>query len=409
MTYWSRTSALGCSTTSAIAPGCGQRPALHRVEVAPPQRTVHPELEERSGLGNCPVQALGVGTGHVTGVGALGKGSDGEAQPELLLPGVDPLRGGLPGTIGVVGQHDPGGEAGQLAGMVGGHGGAAGGDRPLDTGLVEADDVRVALAHDDLVHPPSLGLGPVEAVEQPALVVDLGLVGGVLVLGALGVGQLAAAESDRVAPFVEDREHDAGPEEVVLLPPLVEAPEAGPLEVLGRQVQVTCQRVPVVGRPANRELPHDVAVIVTSPQIATGRPAVVALEEAPVVEAGRLPDRLDERTPPAPLLGLVGIGVAERDVGPVGQVLDGSGEVEVLHLADEVDDVTLHLAAEAVEDRLLLADREGRRLLTVERTQAHPLAARLLELRVLGDDPDDVALFAYPTDVIVEDSHGRRN
>ena len=128
-----------------------------------------------------------------------------------------------------------------------------------------------------------------------------------------------------------------------------------------------------------------------------------------MVEAGRLPDRLDERTPPAPLLGLVGIGVAERDVGPVGQVLDGSGEVEVLHLADEVDDVTLHLTAEAVEDRLLLADREGRRLLTVERTQAHPLAPRLLELRVLGDDPDDVALFAYPTDVVVEDSHGRRN
>ena len=338
--------------------GGGQRPTLHRVEVAPPQCPVDPELEERTGLGDRTPQAVGVGSGHVTRVGTLGQCGDGEAQPELLLPGVDPLGRGLAGTVSVVGQDDPGGEAGQLAGVVGGHGGAAGGDGALDSRLVEADHIGVALAHDDLVHAARLGLGPVEAVEQASLVVDLGLVGGVLVLGALGVGQLAATEPDGVSPLVEDREHDAGPEEVVLLPSLVEASQPGPLEVLGRQVEMASQGVPLLGCPADRESAHDVAVIAACPQVAPGRPAVVTLEEAPVVEVGRLPNGLDERMPPTTLLGLVGVGVAECDVGLVGQVFDRPGEVQVLHLADKVDDVALHLTAEAVEDRLLLADRE---------------------------------------------------
>ena len=169
------------------------------------------------------------------------------------------------------------------------------------------------------------------------------------------------------------------------------------------------QGVPLLGCPADRESAHDVAVIAACPQVAPGRPAVVTLEEAPVVEVGRLPDGLDERMPPTTLFGLVGVRVAQCDVGLVGQVFDRPGEVQVLHLADKVDDVALHLTAEAVEDRLLLADRERRRLLAVERAKAHPLAAALLELRVLGDDADDVALFAYSTDVVVEDPHGRRN
>ena len=56
----------------------------------------------------------------------------------------------------------------------------------------------------------------------------------------------------------------------------------------------------------------------------------------------------------------------------------------------EADRVAVRAAAEAVIELLARADREARRLLAVERAQAHEVGAALLELDVAADDLDDV-------------------
>ena len=62
----------------------------------------------------------------------------------------------------------------------------------------------------------------------------------------------------------------------------------------------------------------------------------------------------------------VGDGVAE----PVGELLDGLDEADVLDLLQEAIDVAALAAAEAVEMPVVGPDVEGRRLLVVERAQA---------------------------------------
>ena len=75
-----------------------------------------------------------------------GSADHGDLDVVGALPRVDAVRRGLPGVVRVVGQHEPTGEPLQLAHVVLGQRGAAGGDRPGDAGAGEADHVGVALA-----------------------------------------------------------------------------------------------------------------------------------------------------------------------------------------------------------------------------------------------------------------------
>ena len=95
-------------------------------------------------------QRLGVGPGQVGRVGAGRQGGHGHVDLVLALPLVEAAGRRLPGAVGVVGQHHPGGEVPEQPDVLLGQGGAAGGHGPGHAGLEEADHVGVALADHDL-------------------------------------------------------------------------------------------------------------------------------------------------------------------------------------------------------------------------------------------------------------------
>ncbi len=235
-------------------------------------------------------------------------------------------------------------------------------------------------------------LGPVERVEGAALRVDRRLLR-VLVLRLGPIGRRLArsrredapAEGDRAAGGVADREQHAGPEEVLRpAAPVDEAEARVGQDVLG-QLQRLGQGVPVVGRPAQPELAHDVAVVAARAQVVAGRAGVGRAQQPLVVPVDGLLHGVEQLGAPlvvAPHL----LVLVQRDAGPVGQEADGVDEVEVVHGPHEGDGVARLLAAEAVVEALLGVDAERRRLLGVEGAQPAPAPAHLLERGVLADE-----------------------
>ena len=289
--------------------------------------------------------------------------------------------------------------------MVFGQGGAAGGHRPGDAGAEEGDHVGVALADHGLRPGHDVGLGPVETVEDAALLVD-GRLRRVLVLGPALQGP--AAEGHRVAPHIEDREHHPGPEEVLQLVHPVDEGETGVEQVLPGELlllQVEGQGVVAVGRPSDGEGPGHVAVEAPAAEVAAGDAGAGIVEQEPVVESDGCGRGLDEAVAALPVLGDGGVVVAEGDAGLGRQPLDGGGEVEVLDLPDEADGVAAGAAAEAVVQAELGVDRERRRLLGVEGAEPLVAAPDPLEGEVLGYDGDHVRRLPDPGHVLVEDPH----
>ena len=115
---------------------------------------------------------LGIVAPQVAGIPARRQRRDLHLDVELLLPLVPLLRRALARAVGVVGEHHLAGEALQQLHVLLGQRGAARGDRVRDAGEREPHDVGVALADHDLVARADLRLRPVQAVEQPALVVQ---------------------------------------------------------------------------------------------------------------------------------------------------------------------------------------------------------------------------------------------
>ena len=105
---------------------------------------------------------------------------------------------------------------------------------------------------------------------------------------------------------------------------------------------------------------------------------------------------------PARLLVLV-----QRDAGPVGQEPHRVDEVEVVHGPHEADGVARLLAAEAVVHPVLGVDAERRGLLGMERAEAAPAPAHLLEQGVLADECHDVGGRADLSDLLVRYPHTR--
>ena len=84
--YWSRTSSLGCSATTASAASAAlARPSAER-RSADCQDTVHPEGEERLGVGDGGAERVGVVAGQVGGIGARRAGRRRPRRPRGGAP-----------------------------------------------------------------------------------------------------------------------------------------------------------------------------------------------------------------------------------------------------------------------------------------------------------------------------------
>src|SRR6266545_6244842 len=96
--------------------------------------------------------------------------------------------------------------------------------------------------------------------------------------------------------------------------------------------------------------------------------------------------------------------VPERDSRRAGQSFHRLDEGQVLHLLQELEDVPPLAAAEAVVDLLRRAHGQRWRLLRVEWTQAdHRVPSGLSQLKVLGDDLDDVGSLSNRIHVFLAD------
>ena len=76
----------------------------------------------------------------------------------------------------------------------------------------------------------------------------------------------------------------------------------------------------------------------------------------------------------------------QRHAGHRGEALDRLGERDAFGLHHEVEDVAVLAGGEVVIKSLLVVDREGRRLLLLERRQPLPLLPRLLQLHAPAHD-----------------------
>ena len=219
-------------------------------------------------------------------------------QPHLA-PRRDPLRPQhrlLPGRVGVERQHhllDHPRERGDL--LVGDRR-AHHPDRLLDPGLVQGQHVRVALDHD---RPARLGdrrLGQVDAVEHLALVEEVGL-GRVDVLRPLVGAHRPAAEAERAAAAVADREHDPRAEAVVLAPapPLLDQPDPAQLVDLEPGPLAAQQHlVPGARRVADREGAQHLLASPRSRQVLARLGGLVGVPEVAGVEGRGAVEQLAE-------------------------------------------------------------------------------------------------------------------
>ena len=198
--------------------------------------------------------------------------------------------------------------------------------------------------------------------------------------------------------MVADREHDPAAEAVVVaarrLLGALDQPggeqlvdrEAGDLAALE-------DRVPGARREADAEALQD--LLAEPALLGQVAPRLGGLRRLPQVGLVEGCDPLEDLAEPAAaaarLLGLRVLGLA-LDLDPValGERLDGIGERQPLLLLDEADRVPSGLAAEAVVEAVARLDRERRRPLVVEGAEADEPLALAAQVRVRGDDLDDV-------------------
>ena len=201
------------ASTKPIRPDAG-------LEVEAAGVVVDEVLDERLGLAPMAVcQAVGRLAHDLVGVLAVGQPGDADvleldarvvsawSWPMSPASAVTPsVPGLLAGGVDVVGERDPARVAGQQRDLAGREGRAEAGDDVVEAGLVGHQRVGVALDDDRLACLADRALGLVDEVERPALVEERRR-RGVEVLGPVALEE-PAAEPDRVAVLVADREED---------------------------------------------------------------------------------------------------------------------------------------------------------------------------------------------------------
>ena len=273
------------------------------------------------------------------------------------------------------------------------------GNHGVETGLVEREDVRVALDDERPLLLGNGGAGPVEAVDDRALAEHLSLRRVHVLRGnRIVVAEPPRPEAEHAAPGVGQRKDEPAGE--VVVPAAVD--EAGCDELVLRVALAAglLRQHGAAGRQAEPELPADLLLQAALGQVRPHRLARVRLPEVALVEARRLLEEGEEPFPTGPA-GLVlrrRLLVLERDPVAVGEPLDGLDEVEPLRLLHERDQVAALAAAEAVVELPDRVDGEARRLLLVERAAAAPLGACAPKLRARADDLDHVGGRLYLVD-----------
>jgi hypothetical protein len=369
-------------------------PTVDAREIGTRNELADEELRDRHGPGNARLECLRAFLADQrVGVVALRQ----EQEPELpaVTRVLERVLERAPGSgpscrVAVETEHELARDAEQAIEVFGRGRRAERRDRPGDAGLREADHVHVAFHDQQPLDFPQRLPRLVEPVQLPALVEQRRL-GRVQVLG-LALVEDAAAERDRPAARVADREHHAIAEAVVESGlPLAAAlhHEAG-LEqgvlAFRRSAEAFQYGIPGVRCVADRELDAafraDAAVLEVFFR-ARGLAQGVAVE---------LGDLREQRVQ-------VLAGARARRVAPLARHLEAESRREFLDrvrkrqlvvLHEEAERRAVRAAAEAVVELLVGAHPERGRLLVVERAAGLPLAAGLLELHAAADQLDDV-------------------
>ena len=261
----------------------------------------------------------------------------------------------LAGRVAVEAEPDVARQPRELPQVPVGERGAHRRDDRLDPFLAERDHVRVPLDDDGAVLLRDRPAREVEPVEDGALLEAVALRRvDVLGLQRIVLAQLARLEAEHAPARVGEREDDALREVVVAAAvdePGGEQLLAGELALMG----LLRQRL----RARREAEPERAADLLAEPSPGEVRPRVLGagrIPQAALVERRRRREQLAEPVAPPPL-GLDArrrLLVLELDPEAVGEPFDGAGEVEVLRLLDERDQVAAGAAAEAVVE---LVDR----------------------------------------------------
>ena len=296
----------------------------------------------------------------------------------------------LAGRVDVVGEHDPARVARQQRDLARRQRRPQAGDDVLEAGLVGHQGVGIALDDDGLAAGPAhRPLGPVDEVERPALV-EQRRRRGVEVLGPLPFQQ-PAAEPDRVAVLVADREEDAGPELVDdAVAALARAGEPDLDQLLAADValglELAGHDVPAGRRPAELVALDGRVGEAAGLEVVEGGLAGLRAGQDRVVEGDRGVHDLAQAGP----AGVLALGaLVDLDAGLRGERAQRLRKGRAVALHDEAEDVAAQAAAEAVPALAGRGDDERRRLLAVERAQALVGGSRLLQRDGLADHVDD--------------------
>src|SRR2546425_606912 len=307
--------------------------------------------------------------------------------------GLEQLLGALGGLasggVGVEEQDRVVAVAPEEAELRGGEGRAQRRDRLGEAVLVGHEAVHVALDQQRAVLRLDRGAREVGGVEQVALDVERRL-GGVEVLGLL-VAEGSAAERDDATLEVADREEEAAAEAIVdTRPTLARDREPCGDEGVVRDLlgpHEARERVPTLRGQPQAEAACHLGVDAALSQVLLC-PVARGLSELVHVEAPRELHRPEEVLAAVVARGAALLG--ERHARLLGEGAHRLGERELVLTHQEAKRVAADAAAEAVEDPLLLIDHEGGGLLRVERAEALPVLAGLLQIHKPIHDVDDV-------------------
>ncbi len=229
-------------------------------------------------------------------------------------------------------------------------------------------------------------------VEEDLALVEERRVGRVEILRRRVGIERAPAEGDDAAAQVGDREGDAVAEAVVGDGDVVAADQHARrdhlLDLEPRACQVRAQRRAIVRRIAEAKRGDRLAC----------EPALFQIAPRLGARAGhqrRLEERcrhFDDAVEPLALVLARFIARAElrhRHAGFAGQPLDRLGKRQPVGLHEEREDVAVLAGGEAVVEALLVVDREGRRLLHLERGEALELAPSALQRNLAPHDLAD--------------------
>ena len=282
-----------------------------RTEGLGPQHPLHPETQERQRIVDGFTQCRRVGEAEFARVFPLRKPSHAYLQLVLLFPLVEAGCRTLAGRVGVERKHHIARIALHQPHVFFSEGRTARGHRTADARAMETDDIGIALAHDDLIGVDDVALGPVEPVERARFGVDRRL-RRVLVLRRVGgTGQDAPAQRRRLTVLGEDGKHHPRPERVLYTPRLVGEPQPGFAQQFGLHTQTATELIPVVGSPAQLELPRHIAGQPTRPQVVASLTCVGVREQALVVPLDRSVHGIDQLFATLPVAALAARGVAQ--------------------------------------------------------------------------------------------------